>query len=359
MRQPPRHIAVVRFSAMGDVAMLFPVLCAVLAQNDIKITLFTRPVFAPIFSSIKGLEVIGVDLKKTYKGPLGLWALAREIRALKPDHFLDLHDVLRTKIIRGYLGLMRLTTSTFDKGRAEKNKRVNAFDPASPWLISTHERYAKGFRALGLKVDLENLSLHSDLGVHSDSTIEHGPGLSQEALTFIQSLKTQSARLIGFAPFAAYPGKTYPLDLSEKLCQTLTEQGHQILLFGAPGYEAQQLSALAEHQSNVHALAGKWTFAHELEIIGALDLMIAMDSGNGHLAANFGIPVVTLWGATHPSLGFMPFGQEIERQLYADRGQYPELPTSVYGNKLPQGYSDLMRSISVAQIAAKVEEVLA
>jgi ADP-heptose:LPS heptosyltransferase len=87
--------------------------------------------------------------------------------------------------------------------------------------------------------------------------------------------------------------------------------------------------------------------------------MIAMDSGNGHLAANYGIPVLTLWGATHPSLGFMPYGQGPERQLYADRGQYPELPTSVYGNKLPQDYTELMRSIPVSDILSKVTQILA
>ena len=139
---------------MGDVAMLFPVLRAVLAQNDIEITLLTRPQFAPIFSSLSGLHIKTVDLKKHYKGPVGLWQLAREIKALNPDDFLDLHDVLRTKILQRYLRFLGVNISTFNKGRAEKKQRVKHFDPNLPWLKSTHQRYAEGFEALGLKVGL-------------------------------------------------------------------------------------------------------------------------------------------------------------------------------------------------------------
>ncbi|HBC05033.1 MAG TPA: ADP-heptose--LPS heptosyltransferase RfaF, partial [Aequorivita sp.] len=51
---------------------------------------------------------------------------------------------------------------------------------------------------------------------------------------------------------------------------------------------------------------GKLTFEEELALISNLDLMLSMDSGNGHLAAMYGVPVVTLWGVTHPYAGFVP-----------------------------------------------------
>lgn len=353
MSRAPRHIAIVRFSAMGDVAMLFPVLRAVLSQNELQITLFTRPQFIPIFSSIKGLNVQAVDLKNKHSGPLGLWRLAREIKSMGPDYFLDLHDVLRTKLLRTFMRLLGVAVHTFDKGRAQKKQRVKDFDPKAPWLMSTHERYADGFRALGLMVNLDLGLLNPIKNDALDKNQTTG------VLEFLNSVRPQNGALIGLAPFAAYPGKTYPLDLAGALCEQLTKKGHQVLLFGAPGKEARQLKDRVQSIKGTAVLAGQWTFAQELEIMSHLDLMIAMDSGNGHLAANFGIPVLTLWGATHPSLGFMPFGQSPERQLYADRSQYPKLPTSVYGNKLPEGYSELMRSIPVGDILLKVQEILA
>jgi ADP-heptose:LPS heptosyltransferase len=83
-----------------------------------------------------------------------------------------------------------------------------------------------------------------------------------------------------------------------------------------------------------------------------------MDSGNGHLAAMYGIPVVTLWGVTHPFTGFTPFNQPPENQITSDRKQYPLLPTSVYGNKYPDGYEEVMKTISPSTILASIQRIL-
>jgi len=83
-----------------------------------------------------------------------------------------------------------------------------------------------------------------------------------------------------------------------------------------------------------------------------------MDSANGHLAANFGVPVVTLWGMTHPFLGFKPFQQPEEQQLFLDRTVYPKIPTSVFGNKIPKGYENAFRSLAPKTVIEKVLAVL-
>ncbi|MGB1451620.1 MAG: ADP-heptose--LPS heptosyltransferase RfaF, partial [Marinirhabdus sp.] len=80
----------------------------------------------------------------------------------------------------------------------------------------------------------------------------------------------------------------------------------------------------------------------------------AMDSGNGHLAAMYGIPVLTLWGVTHPYAGFAPFRQHIKNQLVSDRSNYPKIPTSVYGNNYPKHYENAMGSIPVDLVVQKV-----
>lgn len=333
---------------MGDVAMLVPVLRAVLSQNQLRITLITRPQFAPIFSNIEGLSLKTFDLKNSDSGMMGLWRLSREVKSLKPDHFLDLHDVLRTKILKGFLKIQGIQYSTFSKGRAEKNKRVTQFEHAAPWLRSTHERYADAFRALGLKLELipqERASLEQF-------------AIGSAVQSYLAELRAAQGRLIGLAPFAAYPGKTYPIESTRELCQKLFQQGHTVLLFGAPGAEQELLEYIASTCDRVHSMAGKWVFNQELELISALDMMIAMDSSNGHLAANFGLPVLTLWGATHPSLGFAPYGQPIAHQLCADRTAFPMIPTSVYGNKLPAGAAKVMHSITPERVLENVLKIL-
>jgi ADP-heptose:LPS heptosyltransferase len=82
--------------------------------------------------------------------------------------------------------------------------------------------------------------------------------------------------------------------------------------------------------------------------------MLSMDSGNAHIAAMLGVKTITLWGSTHPFLGFSPFYQPLENALVSDRNLYPKLPTSVYGNKKVEGYQDAMRTISPEKVIEKI-----
>lgn len=86
--------------------------------------------------------------------------------------------------------------------------------------------------------------------------------------------------------------------------------------------------------------------------------MLSMDSGNGHLAVMYGVPVISLWGVTHPYAGFAPFDQAPENNLVADRTKYPLIPTSIYGNKFPEGYEDAMKTVLPQDVAAKIISVL-
>ena len=128
------------------------------------------------------------------------------------------------------------------------------------------------------------------------------------------------------------------------------------MLFGGGKKEIELLDTLSKNKENVIVVAGKLQFQQELQLISNLDLMLSMDSGNAHIAAMLGVKVITLWGATHPFAGFSPFHQPIENALTADRVLYPKLPTSVYGNKIIEGYQDAMRTIAVDTIVAKLSE---
>lgn len=166
--------------------------------------------------------------------------------------------------------------------------------------------------------------------------------------------------LIGIAPFAAFKGKMYPFYLMEKVVKQLSESGgYKILLFGGGQGEKQKLQSLADQFPNCYNMVGKQTFAEELSLISNLKLMLSMDSGNGHLAAMYGIPVVTLWGGvTHPFAGFAPFGQPADYAITSDRNQFPMIPTSIYGNKMPEGYERAMETIQPEIVVAKINDIL-
>ncbi len=335
----PSHILVIRLSAMGDVAMIVPVLRAFTCQYpNVKITVLTRAFFKPFFRDLKNVTVYVADLKGKHKGVLGLFKLSQELKALQFDAIADLHNVLRSNILKYFfLGKKRIQ---LDKGRDAKKALTSG--KLFQQLKTTHQRYADVFEALGYTVDL------------SQPTFPEPVQLSEKLNRFISN---KAFKIIGIAPFAAHKSKMYPLDQMDELIHKLSKE-YNIVLFGGGDKEIQILSEFQTKYKNVISVAGKLDLNEELDLISNLDLMISMDSGNGHMAAMLGKKVLTIWGVTHPYAGFAPFHQPEDFSLTADRNRFPLIPTSVYGNTYPEGYEDAARSVSVNEITTKVEALM-
>jgi len=149
----PKHIFVIRLSAMGDAAMTVPVLRVVTATYpDVKITVLSKPFFEPLFQDIPNVDFLKADVYGKHKG-FGIIKLANEAKALGIDAVADLHNVLRSNILRTYLSLRGLKTRKIDKGRAEKKALVKAENKISQ-LKTTHQRYADVFKKLKLPINL-------------------------------------------------------------------------------------------------------------------------------------------------------------------------------------------------------------
>lgn len=339
------HILVIRLSAMGDVAMLVPVLRVLVSRYpEIKVTILTKPFFKPLFSTVKNVSIITADVKGKHKGILGVFNLSREVNALGINKVADTHNVLRSKILRFFLWFSGVKSASIDKGRAEKKALTNAQGNPILQLKKTHQRYADVFKEIGYPIDLSN---------------HHFPGRERLSAPLQELVGNLPKKLIGIAPFAAHEGKMYPLQLMTEVIEDLNATGkYKIFLFGGGKKEISQLSRLADAFDDVQNVAGKLSFVEELALISNLDVMLAMDSGNGHLAAIYDTPVVTLWGVTHPYAGFVPFNQPNSNQLVADRDQFQLIPTSIYGNKYPKGYEKAMATIPPRLVVEKVLEVV-
>lgn len=330
---------------MGDVAMTVPVLRALVNQHpQLKITVISRPFFKPFFEGIPNLTFYAFDEKERHKGLLGLLRLFKDLKGLHIDAFADLHNVLRSKIVRNLFVLSGKKVAAVDKGRLGKKELTRAENKVFQQLPTMFERHVKVFEQLGFTVDL--------------SQPEH-PSKAVLTPEIAALIGTNYKKLIGIAPFAQYTSKVYPLDLMQRVIDQLALDTTQtILLFGGGAHEIQQLNALAAQHKNVVVVAGKIKFQQELQLISNLDVMLSMDSGNAHIAAMLGVKVITLWGATHPYAGFLPFNQPLKNALTADRKQFPMLPTSVYGNKNVPGYEDAMRTITPETVVAKIQKAL-
>ena len=339
-----KHLLVIRLSAMGDVAMTVPVLLALLDQYpELKITVLTRSFFKPMFSQLANVTVFEADVKGKHKGIFGLYKLYKELVTLNIDVVVDLHNVLRSSILKFYFSFSKIPVYQIDKGRNEKRALTALKDKKITQLKTTHQRYADVFEKLGFRLALDNSPLLSKTNLTSKTQNKIG---------------LDAKKWIGIAPFAAFSGKMYPLDLMEKVINNLNNTDkYKILLFGGGTKEKEQLDKWQANYVNCINMTSQVSFEEQLAVISKLDLMLAMDSGNAHLAAMYGIPTITLWGVTHPYAGFYPFRQDLNNALLSDRVKFPLIPTSVYGNTYPKGYENAIKTISSDVILKKITQV--
>ena len=331
---------------MGDVAMTVPVIKAFVDQNpQVKMTIVSRPFFRAFFEGISNVNFFAVDLKKRHKGFLGLLRLFSDLKQLEPDAVADLHNVLRSKIVRSLFALNGKKIAFTDKGREEKKALTRSKHKVFQPIKSMVERHVDTLKKLGFSVDLSYPKFPEN-AILSPSIVK----ISEEKNNY---------KWIGIAPFAQYESKVYPQDLMQDVINQLTlNKQYKIFLFGGGNKEIEILNAFANTIENAIVIAGKLSFQEELQLISNLDVMLSMDSGNAHIAAMLGVKVITLWGATHPYAGFSPFHQPIENALVSNRNQFPKLPTSVYGNKKVEGYQDAMRTILPETVVEKITSSL-
>lgn len=338
-----KHILVIRFSALGDVAMTVPVVKAVLDQNpDLHITYVSRPLFEGLFNDIPRLKYIPVDLNNDYKGLAGIFKLFKYIKSTgEYDGLADLHHNLRSKVLRKLFRFAGVPYHFIDKGREGKKMLTRFPGKVLKQQQLTTERYADVFRKLGYPVRL-------------DHKLVKKPVVLKDAVGVITGEKIKP--WIGIAPFAQHKGKIYPLERTREVIKTLNQKDVTIFLFGGTPLEEEICKEWQLQYKNVVSLVGRLSIADQQLLIRQLDVMMSMDSAGMHLASLEGVPVVSVWGATHHYLGFLGYGQS-EENIVADDIECR--PCSTYGKKpcFRKDYACLF-SIEPATIISKLEKFI-
>lgn len=337
----------IRFSALGDVAMTVPVLTSLARQYpELDITVLSKPFVQPLFAQAPAnLHFRGVDLN-SYQGISGLWQLFRELKKEgEYDAIADLHDVLRSKLLRFFFLLSGARVAHIDKGRKDKKSLVRQSHKMLNQLPSSFARYEEVFRKSGYPVKTAFRSIYGE---------EKGDCSIFRHITGAPDGK----RWVGIAPFAAHQGKILPQSTVTELIRKLSARPDlKIFLFGGGKTEKEQLEQWeSAFPGNVISLAGKLKLNGELALMSRLDVMVSMDSANMHLASLTGTPVISVWGATHPFAGFMGWGQSVDNAVQID---LPCRPCSIFGNKpcLRKDYACLT-GITSEMIIKKIDKVL-
>lgn len=338
-----KKLVFLRFSSLGDVAISIPLIrCFLSKYPDISITYVTKDFFSPLLHEFKNVKILELDYNGRHKGFKGLYNLYMDIKELDPIGIVDLHSSLRTNILRIFFLFSSIRFKKIHKGRIQKKSLTRKKNKVLVPLTPVIHRYGDVLRKIGFPVDLSDHEFPSKFNLPKK---------------FNDSFFNSKLKWIGIAPFAKHLGKIYPLDLTQKVISFLQRES-QVFLLGSDGDEQNKLEVWEKAYPNVYSLAGKYSFSDQIKIISNLDLMVSMDSANGHIATNYDIPVITIWGVTHPYAGFSPWNQNSERNILSDRDLYPLIPTSVYGNVCPEGYENCMRTITPEKIIEVVRKTI-
>lgn len=324
-----KRLLVLRFSALGDVTMIAPVLNELIEQNpNVEIYVASRPFMGTIFKQFPEIKFIPVDLNKEYKGFFSLFSLYKELSKYNFDYVADLHNVIRSKIITSLFKANGTKTATLDKGRAEKKALINQENKVFKQLKLTTERYAGVLRELGFKLKLSHQ---------------------------IKAISIKDEKAIGIAPFAAFSSKMYPLEKMKIVAEKLAKDGYKVYLFGGGEKEIEELKSWEKLNPNILSLAGAISFEEELQQISKLEIMIAMDSANMHLASLMGTRVISIWGGTHPFAGFLGYGQSINDVIQDET--LACRPTSIFG-KNPKGFEnfDYFQNLSAENVYKQITD---
>ena len=343
------HLLVIRFSALGDVAMTVPVVYALAQQYpDVRITVLSRNFARPLFDDLlPNINFMEADLKREYHGITGLNSLYRRLLAKQFTAIADLHSVLRSSYLRMRFNLDHYKVAHIDKHRKDRRRITSSSNKQLIQLPTSFQNYADVFARLGYPVNVQFRSIFSEDGGDMNLLPESLPR------------PTVGQPCIGIAPFAAHEGKIYPVRLMEQVVEQLLAKhpDTRIYLFGKGQREDETFPKwCAAHPQCVYVSQHLNNLRDELILMSHLQVMVSMDSANMHLASLVATPVVSVWGATHPFTGFMAWNQSPENAI-----QIPLecRPCSIYGQKpCLRGDYACMRNIAPEQIVNRVELIL-
>ena len=318
--------------------MTVPVLRGLIKQYPLlQICMVSNQAYAPLFENIERVRFIGADLKGRHRGLMGIFRLFNDLKKAGPYRGVaDLHNVLRSVLLSGLLAAAGMQVGRLQKGRGQKKKLTRRHNKQFMALPTGFERMANVFASLNLPVQLN--------AIPADRFF---------------SRKTHSAApfRVGIAPFAKHPEKTYPLSLMKELIMLLTKRADiTIQLFGGGEAETSLLQAWENEFTGVQSMAGRFSLREELVQISQLDVMITMDSANMHLASLCGVPVLSIWGPTHPFAGFMGWEQSPDQAVQIELACRP---CSLFGNKTCyRGDHACMYGIEPAVIVNRLDRLL-
>jgi heptosyltransferase-2 len=328
-------VVVPQTSFLGDVVLTTPLLTAVRERvHPRRLTVIVRPEAVPLVEGHPAVDDVLVDDKRgAERGLGGLLRMARRIRAEGFDLAVVPHRSLRTALVTAAAGIPR---------------RIGFRESRGSLLY--HERVTRDRRLHDVE---RNLALVRPLGGGDDVPRLHVPVHAAAAARAATLLPAGNAPLVAIAPGSVWATKRWRAEGFAAVARALDAEARVVLL-GAPGDRALCEAIAAQAGGSVRSLAGEIDLATTVAVIDRAAVLVGNDSAPMHIACARDVPVVAVFCATTPALGYGPYGHRA-RVVSVD---LECRPCGRHGGaQCPRGTEDCMRLVDPPAVLAAVRDV--
>ena len=307
--QNPLKILVVRFSSIGDIVLTSPVVRILKNQLNAEVHFITKNVY-------KCLIEYNPNIDKVYSIDTDIKEVVSELKNENYDWIIDLHNNIRSSQLKR----IRVKSRSYKKLNLQKFLLTNFGINRMP-KTHTVDRFLDTISHLGVKNDGKGLDFF----------------LSKKDEVDI-SVKDYICFAIGGNHFTKILPTTKIIEICKKINKTI------VLIGGEDDYNrAEEIEN--EVGRKVINLCGKYSINQSAHIMKHAKYLITHDTGFMHIAAAFQMKIYSVFGGTHPDLGFTPYLPNPENKII----QVENLscrPCHRYGkSKCPEGHFNCMNLI--------------
>jgi lipopolysaccharide heptosyltransferase II len=320
---------------MGDILLTSALVRALRTRHpDAHIAFLIKAQFAPLVSESPRLsEVI------SYADGDPLLPLARELRARRFTHHLDLHGSLRSRALHW---LVPGSWREYSKRRVAREILIRLKRNVYHDGVPEPERFFGAAEGLDVRPDGGGLEFF----------VSGGATAKVESWLEARGLRGRSFTLLG--PGAAHFTKRWPPEYWTALAADLARQDRALVVTGGRAEreigDAIVTAATAAGRGTIAAnSAGEFALQETGALLKRAEALIVGDTGVMHMATAVGTPIVTMMGPTVAPFGFYPYHANatvLERALYCR-------PCTPFGGAAcPEGHHRCLRDIPPAEVSA-------
>ena len=308
------NIGIIRLGSMGDILLTFPVI-SILRERfpGARLQYITKKRFGKLVALHPDVdEILTLDTGGEHATLRGVLKWCRE-RPGAIDLLVDLHANPRSILLGFLLPVERLV-------RYRKHHR-------SRRLLTTRLRRFSTFRYHTVELYTDALNGIGSSGTGS-SRRRMAVDLADIRDRFLADHSlSEGDPIVGVSPGSTWRTKRWPYEKFAAVIDALLHNVSCKIVVLLPPGDADAAAVfrrkrnLIPFSSDSHATLGA--------AISAMNVLLTNDSGPMHMAETLDVPVLALFGPTHPSLGFSPRHPD-SIALY---GRAPCSPCSLHGRK--------------------------